>query len=501
MNRFFFVFTLMGAVFFLAMGSVKGQRKNFDFNPRCEEAYQKIMELRIQEGKNLLAEEKQTNPENLVPYFLDNYIDFFSLFFDEGAKSFAAQLPLMQDRIALLKKGNRRSPYYLFSLAEINFQWSIIRIKFDDRWNAVWQFRKAYLELKENKVKFPNFSPNNMLLGSLETLIGTIPDEYKWFSNILGMDGNISTGMQLLDSYVRDQGPDGNLFKDEAYFYFAYLKSYVQNEPGEVFQLIREQHLDLKGNHLFGFMAINLALNQQKGDFGYQVMKSWEKGPQFMHLPSMDFERGMIYLDRLETDSSIFYLQRFIQNFKGKFYIKDALIELSWAYLLEGKMDRAQYYRNLIKTRGNAFTDADKSAQREALKGIWPDPVILKARLLSDGGYLSRALEVLTSKKVNDFPRFDQKLEYAYRLARIYDQLGDEARAVPLYEITIREGSNRPEYFAARSAWQLGLIDEKKGNKAAAIAHFQNCLQMNEREYKSSLDQKAKAGIRRLSGN
>ena len=92
------------------------------------------------------------------------------------------------------------------------------------------------------------------------------------------------------------------------------------------------------------------------------------------------------------------------------------------------------------------------------------------------------------------------KLEYAYRLARIYDEMGMDSNAIRLYDATIKIGSNRPEYFAARSALQLGYIYEKTGDKANARKSYQTCLDMEGHDYKNSLDQRAKAGMLRLEG-
>ncbi|MCA6452694.1 MAG: hypothetical protein IM582_05885, partial [Chitinophagaceae bacterium] len=51
-----------------------------------------------------------------------------------------------------------------------------------------------------------------------------------------------------------------------------------------------------------------------------------------------------------------------------------------------------------------------------------------------------------------------------------------------------------------RAALQIGQIYEKRGQKALAISYYQKCLDMDDHEYKDSLDQKAKSGIARCKG-
>ncbi|KAF0243058.1 MAG: hypothetical protein FD183_149 [Chitinophagaceae bacterium] len=126
--------------------------------------------------------------------------------------------------------------------------------------------------------------------------------------------------------------------------------------------------------------------------------------------------------------------------------------------------------------------------------------MLLKARLLNDGGYHTEAYKLLAGKTEYDFEKEADKLEFAYRAARIYDDLGKTDEAIKAYLITIRIGSNRKEYFAARAAVQIAQIYEARGQKSLAIQYYQKCLEMEDHDYKDSLDQRAKSGIARCKG-
>ena len=65
------------------------------------------------------------------------------------------------------------------------------------------------------------------------------------------------------------------------------------------------------------------------------------------------------------------------------------------------------------------------------------------------------------------------------------------------YKRFILKGKNLKQYFAARSALQLGLIYEERKDFVAAIEYFKNCMEMKNTAFKNSLDQKAKSGILR----
>ncbi|TAN01455.1 MAG: tetratricopeptide repeat protein [Chitinophagaceae bacterium] len=484
----------------LMPGLSYGQAKVFDFNARCEQAYHQIMMMKTGEGQRILNEEIRSNPNNLIPYFLENYIDMFTLFFHENKAEYNTSFLNREKRIKLMQQGPKNSPFYLFTQAMIYEQWGIVKLKYEENISAMWDFRRAYLAAEENNKAFPDFSANKIIMGPMKAMIGTVPSSYRWITNILGFNnGSVNDGIALLKSYINDPGNDGGLFKDEACFYYAYMEFYIAHKPEAAMKFIRDQKLDIVNNALYAFMAANLALNDHEAGYGLQVLENMQKGPEYLKMPVLNYEFGTLKLYHMDLNGAIHYLDIFVNNFKGKFYIKDALSKLSWAYYLQGNMKEAENYRKLVLTRGNTVVDADKVALREAKSGQWSDPEILKARMLMNGGYFKEALQVLRQKKIEDYHKLINKIEYAYFLARIHDELGNEKEAVQLYEATIKAGADRPEYYAARSALQLGFIYEKRKDTAIALNYFRQCLNMNEKEYKSSLDQRAKAGINRLT--
>ncbi len=477
--------------------TVTARQKGYDFNARCQQAYEAIMQLRIDDGKALLEAEKREHPDNLIPYFLDNYADFFPLYFNEDPAQYAARKDQRNTRLDMMAQGPETSPYYLYTQAAIKFQWAMVRIKFGERWDAAWEIRKAYLTLKDNQRRFPQFLPNTMLLSAMQTVFGTVPEGYKWVSNILGMKGSVTQGMQTLQAFIDSNDPLAQLFRPEGYYYYCYLKLITENNADELWQFIQRKQLDTHSNYLFAIMVANLAVTKQKADLGIKVLSDRNTSGHYENIVFQDYLMGLLKLARQDDDAHV-YLERFITNFKGKFNVKEALQRLSWYYYLHGNMDAANKYRNMILTRGNTEMDADKQALKEAKSGKWPNVLLLRVRLLSDGGFLTEALKQLQTKKAADFQLIEEKVEYAYRMGRIYDEMGQDDKAIPMYEATIKVGANRPEYFAARAALQMGYIYEKRNDKAKARECYQNCLNMEGHDYKNSLDQKAKAGLQRV---
>jgi hypothetical protein len=335
-----------------------------------------------------------------------------------------------------------------------------------------------------------------MLSGTMQVAAGTIPEGYRWLSNILGIKGNIRDGMHQLEQFITENGSWASLFRNEAIFYYLYLKFYIENERDQVFAFITQNRLDIKNNQLFTYLAANLAVNNQQSAYAQRIILQKSNATGYMDTPVWDLEMGYARLSHLEPDANL-YLERFVARFKGKFYVKDALLKLSWFYYLQDNLEKAKEYRQLIAEKGSTDTDSDKQALKEFRNNKWPNKFLLKARLLDDGGYYAEALQALEGKNAGDFTSTEEKIEWAYRLGRIYDGLQQDDDAIAAYLNTIDRGRQRKEYFAAKAALQIGYIYEKRNDKKTARTYFQQVIDLKDHDYKNSLDQKAKAGIER----
>jgi tetratricopeptide (TPR) repeat protein len=367
-------------------------------------------------------------------------------------------------------------------------------------WSGAWDIKRAYQQIKDNRKSFPSFSPNEFLYGSLQAVTGTIPKGYKWIASLLGLRGSLTEGMKMVRYFANSNDPWAKLMDNESAFVYCYLEYYIANKQEDALLFIREKRLDLVNNHLLAYMAANLAKNNKQTELARSIILHKNRSPEYLATPVWDYEMGFIHLHHLEIQEAIQSFDRFLTSFRGKFYVKDVYQKLSWCYYLEGNMAAAQNARNNILKKGSTETDADKQALREAKSGKWTDPLLIKARLLSDGGYNNEALTLLKSRNYSSFSKEEERLEYVYRMARICDDLDKNSEAIQFYLTAIKIGETSPAYYAHRAALQLGMLYERLGDKAKAVAYYEKCLTIEDSEYKNSLDQKAKSGIARCKG-
>ena len=469
----------------------------YNWTPRTQKIYESITSLRIPEARTLINQDKKANASNLIYPLLESYADFYQLFLNENKDEYKQAYPDFEQRIELLEDGPKQSPYHLYSIALAHLHKSLIALRFNKNLEAGLDFRKAFLLFKENKKAYPNFSPNDVYLGLMTTVIGTIPKGYQWMANLLGMSGKITEGNALVLKYILSKDAYANQCRNEALFVYPYLVMNFEGNKKKTFDFIEKTDYDFTNNHLHAYMATNLYLNNQQSQKALQIASDINPANTYLDLPFWQLEIGYAYLNELKLDAAKNALQQFINRFKGQFYVKDAYEKLSWIAYIQGDQAKANAYRSSVFSKGNEVTDADKQALQNAKKGTWPHPILLRARLLSDGGYQQQALSVLAGKTSKDFDKDTDKTEFAYRLGRIYDLAGQPDQAIPFYTSAIEKGTNQPEYFAARAALQIGLIYEQKNNPTLAITFFNTCLEMKNHAFKNSLDQKAKTGIQR----
>jgi len=488
-------------LFSLFFFSAANAEKIFDFSATCQQAYQQISSLKINAGARLVQQARKENPNNLIPEILDSYIDFYILFFNEDPIEYDKRFDHFDEHLDKIEEGPENSPFYDFCRSVVYMQKACVEIKFGKQWSAGWTFRKAFSLIKDNKKEYPSFQLNNMICGPMQVAAGVIPPGYKWLASIFGIKGSVKDGMALMEQFLNSNDQMAKLFFNEASFYYCYILFYIQNQQQEVFQFITQRKLDTVNNHLLAYMAANLAINNKQTEYAKNIILNRNKSPEYLDTQLWDYELGYVKLNHLEINEAAKYFQNFVNNFKGQFYLKDVYEKLSWCYYLQGNNAAAENERKLVLQKGSLNTDADKQSQKNAKSGVWPNILLLRARLLNDGGYNSEALNLLNGKSANSFEKPEEKLEFSYRVGRIYDDVGRDSEAVKMYLLAIRLGQNRTEYYAARAALQIGWIYEHQGRKDLAIKYYQQCMDMEDHDYKDSLDQKAKSGIARCEGS
>jgi len=492
---------LSGAfLFFIHLSSAQ-----YLFNDQCQKAYLSILSLEFKGARMLLESEKRQNTTNLIPVYLENYIDFLTLFIGENRVQFEELKRNKSIRIDILEEGNTNSPYYRFCLAEINLQWAFARLKFGDYTAAALEIRKAYQLFTENQELFPDFILNNIGLGIVHVMAGIVPDNYKWITRLMGVEGSLEKGLHELQEVAEYDGQDKTVkvFRSEAVFFMSIIIANLQKDKGEALHTIAIFNAEpaneiLLRSPLIIYARATILMKNGRNDEALQILQERKTNDQTYPFFYLDYLEGLARLNCLDLSADE-YFKRYIHYFSGLNYIKAAYQKMAWIAALNG--DTAKYFETIhfVEKKGTTMVDEDKQAKSEVDSWTFPSIVLLRARLLFDGGYYDRALSEMLDNPVKNYVKSRKDLtEYTYRLARINHETGNIPKALDYYQQTISRGRNEIFYYAAASAYQMGLIYENIGNYNKADSCYRKCLSLKTLEYRTSLNQKAKAGLNRL---
>jgi hypothetical protein len=478
---------------------------HFTFDQKCQEAYRSVLSLQFTQARNTLSIIKKDEPSNLVRVYLENYIDFLTVFISEEPTAFEKFRIAQAARMQVIENGDRSSAWYNYSLGNMQLQWALARLKFGEFKSAIIDLTQAYRYLDENNKRYPAFLPDKTGLGLIHIMAGLVPDNYSWILKILGIEGDIEQGLSEIAEVSFYSGPDevNRMFKVEALFYLAYINANLGKDKNTTISMIRKFDADHaafpdSANPLLIYVRASIFLKSGMNDEASESLSRYHYNDGDQPFYYLDYLNGQVCLNRLDPCAAGYYI-RFLSEHKGRNYIKSAYQKLAWTFLLDGELVKYKEYINSALVKGDAINDVDRQAFREARTKEIPNVSLLRARLLFDGGYYSRALDELLNRKTMDYIHNKKDLvEYNYRLGRIYQESGNTGKALVYYSQAIHTGMDQPWYFAANSALQEGMIYEEMQDFINAEKYYRLVLSMNFEEYKTSLCQKAKAGLKRL---
>ena len=464
---------------------------SFDMNERMEKTYEHIINLRFEFANTLLELEEIENNQNRIIALHKNYIDFLKLLISEDEEYYNISKNKKKERIAFIQKGNKESPYYLYAQGEIYLQWSFIYLKNKEYTSFVYDFIRSYNLFDANAKKFPKFALNKKGLSIIYTLLGAVPKQYEWMLDLIGMKGDIKTGLLNMEQVLHNN--ELKIYQQEVLFIIAFLQLNLTNDDQ-----INHKYLSIigdryKSNILLNFAAARLSHSLGMNEYCIEILENRPQEKGIYPFYYLDYLQGISYLYKLDYYTSKLYFERFIKYFEGENYIKSAYHKLACIAYLEDNKGYKTYFESVIK-EGNSFIDEDKVSLKYAKIGDLGSPLLLKARLLYDGGYYQQALDVISEFKVRD------NAEYYYRLASIQEKLNYTNEDVIFnYKQAYNLAFASDDYYAPMSSLRIALLYEYQLDFKKADSYFNKCLSFSDFDYQRGIHQQAKAGLERVN--
>ncbi|RRB02583.1 tetratricopeptide repeat protein [Larkinella rosea] len=490
----------MRILVFLLVCVQVSQAADFDFTPNLQRGYADILKLKVQDGRQAIAGD--VGRGNGVAVYVDNLADIVTLLVSDNPKLYGQWSEREDQRLDRLRDLDENSPWQRFTQAEVRLHWAFVKLKFGKEVSACWDIIRAYKLLEENRKKFPGFLPTYKSLGLLHVMIGAVPDNYTWVTNLLGMRGNVKQGLQE----IRTVSQKDAIFQVEARLIEVLLRAYVLKFTATDSANLRKMVQDNPDNLLLYFFATSVLMKDAQSEEALRFLNDRPTGPDYVPFPILEDLKADILLQKADYPQAAAVYRMFLGQYKGVNFLKDTYYKLFLCYWLADEDAKAVPFLQQVSSVGAAVVESDKAAQKFAelyfKKGISPKlKILMKARLATDGGFYETALQTLRSYTEASFALTTEKAEFNYRKGRIFQRQGEVEEALPFFERAISLSETDQLSYGATSALQLGYIYQQKRNPAKARHYFEKALSYKKHEYKNSIDNKARAALNELSTN
>lgn len=454
-------------------------------------AQERIMDLRFEEARTLISRLEKTEPKNgMIPYLKSNML-FLEVFTSNDAKLYETYIDSISVLIEQVAENEADTTLlYNFALTEMHIEVGTIHMLFNNNWKSAWAILDAFSYIKANRNAPESFLPQQLANGVLNVALGSMPSKYKWFTNLLGYTGDVQTGLeQLKKATLMTETPYAAFAKKSAFVY-SYISFFLKAD--EDFN-VSDIYPNYYESPLLVFAQAKILHERSQNDALISLLKGRKKSgriPFYM----LDFMLGKAMLNKFDPDADAIFLT-FLNRYPGENNIKATYRYLSWHYYLRGNSSMAEKYKGLALTKGAANNGADKLAIVDAKRKV--NVYLLRAQLSYDGGYYQKALNAL-AEGAQSYINADDRIQYHYRLGRIYQQTNDITAAIQAYKNLLQYEESANTYEAGNAALQLGLMYEILEKPDLAASYFRAALAQSDFPFDDGIHQKAKAGLSRL---
>ncbi|MEJ7661140.1 MAG: hypothetical protein WKG07_16775 [Hymenobacter sp.] len=178
---------------------------------------------------------------------------------------------------------------------------------------------------------------------------------------LLGLSGSVEEGLRNLGLAASQP----NDFQVESQILQALIREAYYNKGDESRVLTSRLAREQPDNLLFSYLVISLNKRQHYGDEALAAYRSRPTGPAYLPLPLLHHLAGDLLLYRGEYEASNAENQRFLHEYRGEYYRKDAAFKLYLAaWLGHAPAATAAAYRQQINQAGPLTIEEDAYAQR-----------------------------------------------------------------------------------------------------------------------------------------
>lgn len=469
----------------------------FIYTHSLNEAQQHLAALRLTKAHQIVKAENIAFPDNVACDYLLLYIEFYKVMIhhnDNGLAEFEKLKNRTHERIKNLSDEN---PSKLYLMGSIHLQGALVKGIYNEYISAALEFRSAYQHLNQNHKKFPAYLTTYKDLGALQALLGTFPDSYKWIVSVAGLSGSFDEGIKMLHNYILHATKEPLIEQQQAAIFYTLIQLNFGTDKNMAWNFYERYSKDYAVNLMQNYVRAYVAGKCEHNDDAIATMQAKPVSSDYEMVPYMDFLMGTALLNKLDLEGAI-WLKKYIAFNPKKYSVKESYQRLAWCAWMQRDTLKFTVYHHLMQKSGRAPGSEEKLINADLAIGIYPSVQLVKARLLFDGGYYNKAEMMLNSMNPMVLPSKFQRIEYEYRYARIAHELKLWSKAIKYYGNTIDKAQKVDTYLAPNACLQLGLIYMNLHYNDNAKRYLNKVSEYKNYDYKSSIQQKAKAALLQL---
>jgi len=467
----------------------------YDVNQNCRTAWMLLMDLKIEEAKQILEKEIELNPENYYAYYLDQTCDAYAFVINSNDEKYELFVDNFERRREIMDNNDMDSPYYLACLAEMQLQVGVFSILKGSHLSGLRKSYSAYKNTYNNLDKFPDFKQSLKLDGFFNVAISNVPPFVKWAVSFFGVSANPDYGFDVLYNNYESQKNIQGINAEAALFIILTAK--INKTPEMVYDFTTSLDTNISQTFIHKYFKANVAYRTGKNEEALATLQqiNIEEYPYVDIIYS--YLMGKILLRKLD-DNAGYYFSRYLDNIDKEEYVKEMNYNLALVSLL--KNNRLQYseYCEIVRDEGKDINERDREALYDANLDYFPDINLVKARLLLDGGYLDKFEESIKLFESTNNELLAYDLEYYFLMGRFYAIHGNYNQAIVQFDKVLELGEEEDYYFASEAALRLGNIYEDKGESDLAKTYYKKSINLYQSDFYEYIEDKAIKGLKKI---
>jgi len=479
-------------IFIIFISLTSSAYADYDVNDNCKNAWMLLMDLKIEEAKEILELEIQSNPENYYAYYLDQTCDAFALIINSNNRDYEAFVENYEQRRLIMDDNAMDSPYYLACLSEMQLQVGIFNIL---KGSTLSGLRKAYSSYKNtynNLEQYPEFNQSLKLDGFFNVAISNVPPFVRWAVSFFGVSADPVYGFKVLNDNYESQNNIKGINAESALYIILTAK--INKTPELVYDFTHSLDSNISETFIHTYFRANVAYRTGKNEEALKILQGIDIQEYKYADIIYSYLMGKILLRKLD-DNAEFYLSRYLTNLEKKEYVKEMNYNLAIFNLINNNRLEYLNYCEIVRDKGKDVNERDREALYDASLDYIPDVNLVKSRLLLDGGYFDEFKVAIGSFEENRNELLPYELEYLFLKARFNTKNANMELAIYQFKKVIELGEDEDYFFASEAALRLGNIYKELRQIDLAREYYEKSVKLYKRDYYEYIEDKAMKGL------